>query len=147
MAKGLQIRVLSLDDYERWMAVWKQAGLHSIRPEGRDSRVAFARQLESGTHSVIGLELDGELAGVVLTTHDGRKGWINRLAVLPDYQWRGYATRLVAEAEHVLRQQGMTVIAALIEPGNEASLALFIELGYVDSQGMHYVSKRENSQS
>jgi ribosomal protein S18 acetylase RimI-like enzyme len=141
----ITVRTLSLEDYDRWMSVWQRAGLHSIRPEGRDSRDAFGRQLASATHTVIGLELSGELIGVVLATHDGRKGWINRLAVLPEYRRQGYAMRLVAEAEQVLRAQGMTVIAALIEPGNDVSLSLFGKLGYVEMPGgMHYLSKRDS---
>ncbi len=144
MGQVIALRLLGLDDYPRWMEVWQRAGLHSVRPHGRDSREAFRRQLASGTHTMIGLEVDGTLAGVVLATHDGRKGWINRLAVLPDHQHRGYAARLVAEAERVLNEQGITVIAALIEPGNDASLALFRKLGYLEATGMHYVSKRNS---
>jgi ribosomal protein S18 acetylase RimI-like enzyme len=141
----ITVRTLSLADYDRWMSVWQRAGLHSIRPDGRDSREAFGRQLASATLTMIGLELCGELIGVVLATHDGRKGWINRLAVLPEYRRQGYAMRLLAEAEQVLRSQGMTVIAALIEPGNDASLTLFGKLGYVElPRGMHYLSKRDS---
>jgi ribosomal protein S18 acetylase RimI-like enzyme len=145
VSEEIIVRVLSLDDYPRWMEVWRRAGLHSVRPQGRDSREAFAQQLASGTHTLIGLEVDTQLAGVVLATHDGRKGWINRLAVLPEYRHRGYAARLVAQAERALQEQGMTVIAALIEPENDASLALFHRLGYIEATGMHYVSKREST--
>jgi ribosomal protein S18 acetylase RimI-like enzyme len=143
MPEQLVLRRLTLDDYDRWMSVWERAGLHSVRPVGRDSREAFARQFASGTHTMIGLELHRELIGVVLATHDGRKGWINRLAVLPEHQHRGYATLLLAEAERVLTEQGITVIAALIERGNEPSLALFGKLGYVElPEGIHYLTKR-----
>jgi len=142
------IRTLTLEDYDRWMSVWQRAGLHSAKPKGRDSREAFARQFATGTHTMIGLEVDGELVGVVLATHDGRKGWINRLAVLPQYRRRGYAARLIAEAERVLRAQGMTIIAALIEGGNNASLALFQKLGYVELPGgVHYLSKRDSAEA
>ena len=148
MTNETMIRILTLTDYDRWMSVWQHSGLHSIRPQGRDSRTAFARQLASGTHTMIGLELGGQLVGVVLATHDGRKGWINRLAVLPEYRHRGYATRLVAEAERILRAQGMTVIATLIAPGNDASLALFRKLGYVELPGgVHYLSKRDSERA
>jgi ribosomal protein S18 acetylase RimI-like enzyme len=145
MSGQITVRTLTLEDYDRWMSVWQRAGLHSIRPKGRDSREAFARQFASGTHTMIGLELSGELIGVVLATHDGRKGWINRLSVLPEYRRQGYASRLVAEAERVLRAQRMTVIAALIEPGNDVSLVLFTKLGYVEPpDGMHYLTKRDS---
>jgi len=146
MTEEVTIRVLTLDDYDRWMSVWQRAGLHSVRASGRDSREAFARQFASGTHTMLGLELAEELVGVVLVTHDGRKGWINRLAILPEHRRRGYAARLVTEAERVLHALGITVFAALIEPGNDASLALFQELGYTEfPDGMHYVTKRDSN--
>ena len=141
----VRLRELSLEDYDRFMSVWQSAGLTTVRPEGRDSREAFSRQLAEGTHTVIGLEAGSELVGLVLATHDGRKGWINRLAVLPEHRRRGYARQLVAAAERVLRDQGMTVIAALIEPENGESLALFQKLGYVEQVGLHYMSKRERA--
>ncbi len=145
VADQITVRMLTLDDYDRWMSVWDRAGLHSVRPKGRDSRQAFAQQLGTGTHVMIGLEVADELVGVVLATHDGRKGWINRLAVLPEHRRRGYGRRLLAEAESVLLEKGMRVIAALIEPANETSLALFSKLGYVEQPGgMHYVSKRDS---
>jgi ribosomal protein S18 acetylase RimI-like enzyme len=148
LTEEITIRTLTLADYDRWMAVWEGAGLHSIRPQGRDSRPVFARQLAGGTHTMIGLELDGELVGVVLATHDGRKGWINRLAVLPECRRQGYAARLVAEAERVLHEQDITIIAALIEPGNDASLALFQKLGYAELPGgIHYLSKRDSAEA
>jgi len=144
MTEVCVIRCLGLYDYERWMSVWQQAGLHSMRPQGRDGREAFARQLSNGTHTMLGLECDGILVGVVLATHDGRKGWINRLAVLPAYRRKGYATQLVAAAEQVLRAKGLHLIAALIEPENTASLAFFQSIGYSEKPGIHYVSKRDN---
>jgi ribosomal protein S18 acetylase RimI-like enzyme len=133
---------LKADDYPRLVALWQAAGL-PIKPNGRDSREAFERQLAGGTQTALGVETeDGQLVGVVLATHDGRKGWINRLAVHPAYRRQGIAKALIAAAEEVLHRQGMDVIAALIEPDNTASLALFLEAGYVDWPGIHYVSKR-----
>ena len=130
-------------DFDRLVALWEAAGLH-IKPAGRDTREAFARQLEGGTQTAIGVENEaGDLVGVVLATHDGRKGWINRLAVHPDYRRQGIAVTLVAAAEEALRAQGMEVFAALIEPGNDASVEVFKSAGYEDWPGMHYVSKRD----
>jgi GNAT superfamily N-acetyltransferase len=82
------------------------------------------------------------LVAVALLTHDGRKGWINRLAVDPACRRRGLAARLVGEAERWFCQElGLEVWAALIEAGNEASLALFAQLGYQPADVV-YVSKR-----
>jgi ribosomal protein S18 acetylase RimI-like enzyme len=140
------IRVLCLDDYAELLALWRRAGLGSIRPSGRDSRSAVGRQLDSGVMTILGLEVGGCLAGAVIATHDSRKGWINRLAVDTDYRRRGYGLRLVEAAEAVLREQGMAIIAILIESGNEASFALFEQAGYLDAgPDVHYLTKRDSA--
>lgn len=136
--------LIRASDYERVLALWDAAGLH-YKPQGRDSREAFEQQIASG--SQIGLGIDGEdgaLAGVVLATHDGRKGWINRLAVHPAYRRQGLALSLVRAAEDALRERGFEIFSALIEPGNEASVALFEAAGYTDWPGMRYMSKRDH---
>ena len=145
---GIRIRQLGQEDYDALREIWRRAGLHTIRARGRDSREAFARQLESKLQTALGLEVDGRLVAVVLTTHDGRKGWINRLAVDPAHRRKGHAARLVAAAEEVLRGQGLQVMAALVEEENQASLALFRRLGYTEiDPGIHYLSKRDTPEA
>jgi len=140
-----RIRQLGLDDYDELLALWQRAGLHSLRPRGRDSRASLARQLASGVQTILGAEVDGQLVGAVVVTHDSRKGWINRLAVDPDHRRRGHGARLIAAAEKALREQGIPVIAALVESGNIASLALFQKTGYVEiDTGIHYLTKRDS---
>jgi GNAT superfamily N-acetyltransferase len=128
-------------DYPAVMALWQRAGLH-IRPAGRDSAAAFAGQMARGRQRVIGLRAGSDLVAVAVLTYDGRKGWINRLAVDPAYRRRGLAARLIAEAERwFVEDQGLQVWAALIEAWNASSRALFARLGY--GQGdVVYVSKR-----
>lgn len=138
----LTIVPLTAEDYDAIRELWERAGL-PIRSSGRDSREQFAKQLASGLQTVLGARLGDRLVGVVVITHDGRKGWINRLAVHPDVRRQGIGLRLIAEAEHVLHEQGLPIIAALIEPGNLPSLALFERAGYVEYPGIHYVSKRD----
>jgi ribosomal protein S18 acetylase RimI-like enzyme len=137
------VRRLTLADYDAVFALWQRAGLSSIRPQGRDSREEFARQLEHG-QIVIGLEEGERLVGVVIATNDARKGWINRLAIDPDYRRRGYGTELIRAAEAALHELGLTLIAAMIEDYNDASLALFKKLGYVVHTDIYYVSKRDS---
>ena len=135
---------LSLDDYDDLLSLWRRAGLHSIKPQGRDSRDALAQQLASGVLTILGLEVEGRLVAAVIVTHDSRKGWINRLAVEPDYRRRGYGMRLIEASEALLREQGIPITAALVMSDNAASLALFQKAGYVEiDSGIHYLTKRE----
>jgi ribosomal protein S18 acetylase RimI-like enzyme len=142
------IRRLGLEDYEELLTLWRRAGLHSLRPQGRDSREALARQLASGVQTILGLEVGGQLVGAVVVTHDSRKGWINRLAIAPDHRRQGYGARLIRAAEDALLEQGIHVIAALVESDNPASLALFQKTGYVEiDMGIHYLTKRDSSEA
>ena len=140
------LRRLTIDDHAAILALWQRAGLHSIRPEGRDSRSEFEKQFAGG-QIAIGLEEDGKLIGVVIVTNDTRKGWINRLAIDPDYRRRGYGEQLVHASEDVLHEAGIHLIAAFIEEGNLASLSLFEKLGYATHQHLYYVSKRDSAET
>ncbi len=132
---------LSASDYDEILALWRRAGL-PVRGEGRDAPAEFARQMARGIQRVIGFREDGRLVAVAVLTHDGRKGWINRLAVDPAWRRRGLARRLIAEGERWFVQDlGLEVWAALIEPHNTASLALFEAAGYQRSDIL-YISKR-----
>jgi ribosomal protein S18 acetylase RimI-like enzyme len=141
----LRIRPLGLSDYEEIISLWRRSGLRSIKPKGRDSREEIARQQESGVQTILGLVLAGRLVGAVVASHDGRKGWINRLAIDPDHRRRGYGARLIDAAERILHQQGIRIIAALVESDNPASLALFGKTGYKEiDPGIHYLTKRDS---
>lgn len=132
---------LSQDDYAEILDLWRRAGL-PVRAEGRDAPEAFAHQQHGGLQRVVGLRDEGQLVAVVVLTHDGRKGWINRLAVDPAYRRQGLAGTLIAEAERWFTQDvGLEVWAALIEEGNLASRAFFDAAGY-HHHDIVYVSKR-----
>jgi N-acetylglutamate synthase len=138
------VRPLGPEDHADLLRLWRESGLTTIRPEGRDAPEAFAGQIAGGLLFPLGLIQDGRLIGAVLATHDGRKGWINRLAIAPSFRRRGYARLLVASAEETLRRRGLQVMAALVESDNRASFELFRDLGYVEiDPGIHYLSKRD----
>ena len=140
------IRDFQIEDYDRLTTLWKESGL-SYRPRGRDSRRRIEAELKTGTSIFLVAEMDGQMVGSVIGTHDGRKGWINRLAVHPSYRHRGLAKKLVAEVEDRLSQVGLEVIAGLIEQSNTASLQLFQSLGYERMSDIVYLSKRKRPEA
>jgi GNAT superfamily N-acetyltransferase len=132
---------LGTDEYDEILVLWERAGL-PVRPEGRDAPDRFARQMADRRQRIVGLRANAKLIAVVVLTHDGRKGWLNRLAVDPAYRRRGLAGRLVAEAERwFVEDQGLEIWAALIEGENQDSQALFAALDY-RRHDVVYVSKR-----
>ncbi|MCG7844637.1 MAG: GNAT family N-acetyltransferase [Methanomassiliicoccales archaeon] len=137
----IRIRELRVEEYDRLVELWQAAEL-PYRPMGRDRREAVARELEGPTALFLVAEEGDRLVGSILGTHDGRKGWINRLAVLPSHRRAGVAQALVSEVERRLRRKKIGIIACLIENGNEPSEALFARLGYIRQTDIVYYAKR-----
>ncbi len=139
------IRNFRLDDYERVMELWRQCDL-PLKPEGRDSREEIRRQLELSQVIFLVAEAEGRVVGTVLATHDGRKGWINRLAVEPAFRGQGLAQRLVRIAEQKLEAAGLQMFAALIEEDNLPSIKLFEKLGYTFHPDIKYFTRKKSLQ-
>jgi len=138
--RSIIIRPIRAEDYVGIAAVWKAAGL-STRPAGRDGEDAFRRQLPRFPGTYLLAEHNGRIVGVIFGTHDWRKGWINRLAVDPEYQCRGIALRLIAACEAALHALGIGIVAALVEEENEVSATAFRAAGYVTDVPVRYFRK------
>ncbi len=135
------IRKLTIDDYNAIIDLWERAGL-SHRPKGRDSLKAMTPEMERAETVFLGMFDSDKIIGVVMASSDGRKGWINRLAIDPDYRRQGLAGLLIKESELFLYSLGIKVIAALIEGNNQPSESTFANSGYVYADDVKYYSKR-----
>ena len=139
----MKIRKLRIGDYDKLIELWKIAKL-SYRPYGRDRRNKIKEQIKQKCSIYLVAELDGKIVGSILGSHDGRKGWINRLAVLPEYRKQGIGKRLVAEVEKRLYKQGIGIIASLIEDWNKTSAKVFQRLGYEKHPEIIYFTKKRH---
>ncbi|MEM0151015.1 MAG: GNAT family N-acetyltransferase [Thermoplasmata archaeon] len=141
----MQFNFLTINDYDDVVNLWKKAGL-KFKPNGRDSIESIKKQLELFPYMFLGAFMDGKLVGVAIITDDGRKGWINRLAVDPDYRRKGVAKGIISKAEEIFRNKGIYLFAALIEDWNVASQELFKSMGYVKHTDIFYFSKRDSDE-
>ena len=139
----LALREFTMQDYDAVRAVWDDAGL-PCRPQGRDSRKNIQKQLKQPCTIFLLAELDKKIIGTLFGTHDGRKGWINRLAVIPSFRKQGVAAALMAEVEQRFSALGVDIVACLIEEWNVDSMQIFENLGYTRHKDIIYFTKREN---
>lgn len=119
------IRQFEWRDYDAVAAVWAAAGRDVV------PRAELAAKLTRDPELFLVAETPAGLAGVVLGTYDGRRGWILRLAVHPGHRRQGTATRLVAELEQRFVLLGCPRVNLLVMPDNAAGLRFWQSLGYL----------------
>jgi len=62
--------------------------------------------------------------------YEGHRGWINYLAVHPDFQKRGYGSQILKEVEEELKNKGCPKINLMIRKGNNKVIDFYQKLGY-----------------
>lgn len=141
------IKKLNIKDYPKIQELWELSGL-SWRPDGRDHPEKIALQIERKNIFFLGAVKGNDLFGVIMVSHDGRKGWINRLAVHPDHRHKGIAQKLLEVAEdQLLQTEGIEICSALIFDDNKPSLSLFKQAGYECWENVRYYSKRRRPEA
>jgi len=121
------IREFRFEDYDEAMKLWKESGL-MIRPG--DELEGIKLKLKRDPDLFLIAEENGKILGIVMGAWDGRRGWINHLAVRPDRQRKGIGTSLIRELEKRLKGKGAKKVNAQIYQWNQKSVEFFKALGY-----------------
>jgi ribosomal protein S18 acetylase RimI-like enzyme len=137
----MEIRKARREDYESIVSLWIRAGLR-YQPSGRDSRANLEREIEDPSVDALVAFSDGRMIGTVIGTNDGRKGWVNRLAIDPDHRGKGVAQALVGRVEECFKARSLKIFSCLINAGNEPSQSLFEKIGYDRHPEVIYYSKK-----
>lgn len=121
------LRSAAAADLTALRALWDRCGLHPSRSD-TDARLAALIDYAGGLFVVA--ERAGAVVGSVMASWDGRRGWINRLAVDPTARGQRLGDRLMAEAERRLAAIGCDKVNLLIEPDNAGVERFYGRLGY-----------------
>ena len=137
----VKIREFRIDEYNLVFELWKQAGL-IVRPG--DDLEGIKVKLERDADLFLVAEDGGTIVGCVLGAWDGRRGWINHLAVAPAHQRKGVGSALISELERRLGLKGARKINAQIYKWNQKSLEFFKASGYEAHSDLIMIGKQVN---
>jgi len=124
----LTVRPYVASDFEAVSHVWDACGLS--RP-WNDHAADIAFCTASPASDLLVGERDGRLVATVMVGHDGHRGVVYYLGVLPDERGRGYGRDMMAHAEAWLRERGVAKLNLMLRAENEATCAFYESLGYV----------------
>ncbi|SDA96823.1 Ribosomal protein S18 acetylase RimI [Pseudomonas sp. NFACC15-1] len=99
------IRVMTMDDYDAVIDLMRRTPGVSFRDA--DSRESTAKYLERNPGMSFVAEVGAVLCGCVMCGHDGRRGYLQHLVVLPQYRRQGIANALVEHCLSSLEKHGI----------------------------------------
>ncbi len=133
----MNIRLMTLSDYEAVYSLWTNTagiGMRSLD----DSQSGISKFLKRNPATNFVAENDGEIAGVILCGHDGRRGYIYHTAVNADYRKQGIGKALVETALNALRNEGIHKVALVAFQTNELGNAFWKALGFNERKDLVY---------
>ena len=81
-------------------------------------------------------ELHGQVIASVMFGYEGHRGWMNYLAVAPQYQSKGYAQALIETGEALLLAAGCPKISLQVRSSNAKVIAFYQSLGYAQDEAI-----------
>lgn len=138
------IRDFNISDYENVINLWQKSRL-PFKPNGRDSKKSIKKEIKKPSSIFLLLEKEDEIIGSAFGTHDGRKGWINRLAIRPDFQSQGLGSMLLIKLLNRFSKMGIMIIAALVEDWNDTSINFFKKNNFQVHKDIYYLTHRKGA--
>ena len=132
-----QIRRMTIGDYDRVYALWLSTKGMGLNTQD-DSREGIERYLRRNPSTCFVAERDGEILGVILTGHDGRRGLIHHLAVREDERRQGIATKLLERATTALKEEGIRKVFLVAFKKNEEGNAFWKSKGFTLREDLNY---------
>ncbi len=123
----MEIRPFAKSDEVAVIRLWERCEL--TRP-WNDPHRDIRRKLAVRPDLFLVGAISGEVVGSVMVGYDGHRGWINYLAVDPDYRKRGLGRLLMAEAELRLLREGCPKVNLQVRATNPEVVAFYRGLGY-----------------
>ncbi|MDR3051877.1 MAG: GNAT family N-acetyltransferase [Oscillospiraceae bacterium] len=138
----MKIRKFKIDDYDAVYALWRRTsgmGLNDVD----DSREGIARYLKRNPHTCFVADAEDEcgIIGVIMSGHDGRRGFIHHTCVASEIRHSGIGTRLVDAALEALRAEGITKVALVVFGRNGGGNAFWERLGFTARPDLNYRNK------
>ena len=115
-------------DYEAALAFWNEVeGVEICEGDSREELLEYLAR-NPGLSRVA--EENGTLVGAVLCGHDGRRGWIYHLAVLPAYRGRGIGKLLLDDCVRGLERAGIKRALILVYRDNPLGQKFWLRNGW-----------------
>ncbi|MDO4299818.1 MAG: GNAT family N-acetyltransferase [Clostridia bacterium] len=136
----MEIRNMTINDYDEVYNLWINTpgmGLNNID----DSKKGIERYLKRNPATCFIAKRDNSIVGVILSRHDGRRGYIHHTAVAGSERRKGTGEALLNAALNALRDEGISKAALVAFSKNEIGNRFWEKNGFIVRDDLVYRDK------
>lgn len=137
------IRNMTISDYDKVYALWTMTpgmGLNDLD----DSRQGIEKYLCRNPKTCFVAEKNKSIVGVILSGHDGRRGYIHHTAVALSERENGIGTALVSAAMDSLKREGINKLSLVVFSKNVSGNSFWEKRGFTAREDLIYRNKEIN---
>ncbi|MCP5381737.1 MAG: GNAT family acetyltransferase [Kordiimonadaceae bacterium] len=125
----MEISIFDINDQDEVINLWRDCGL--LRAQN-DPYEDIKRKINHSPELFYVGRKNGKIIATVMAGYEGRRGWINLLAVEPSEQKSGYVREIMNHAEQKLGERGCIKVNLQIRQTNKQAICFYQSLGYAE---------------
>lgn len=136
----MKIYIMTMDDYDEVYELWLNTpgmGLNDID----DSRAGIEKYMKRNPNTCFVAKENEEIVGVILSGHDGRRGYIHHTAVAVSERKKGIGTALVDAAMNALSGEAINKVALVVFSKNVTGNSFWENKGFEVRKDLAYRNK------
>jgi len=136
----MKIEPMKLSDYSDVYSLWINTlgmGLNTVD----DSKAGIYKYLKRNPKTCFVVKEKKKVIGVILSGHDGRRGYIYHTAVDIHFRNQGIGKALANKAIDALRKEGISKVAFVVFNRNETGNTFWEHLGFTTREDLIYRNK------
>jgi ribosomal protein S18 acetylase RimI-like enzyme len=131
--EAMLIRPYSTRDEAPVIALWTRCDL--VRP-WNDPKLDIGRKMKIQPDLFLVGVLNEKVVATAMGGYEGHRGWVNYLAVSPDYRRQGLGRKMMGELEKKFIELGCPKINLQVRMGNAPALIFYDKIGYKEDRAV-----------
>nr|WP_216610394.1 GNAT family N-acetyltransferase [Vibrio coralliilyticus] len=136
---------MAIEDYDAVIRLWLQTEGMSVRDA--DSRENIALYLDRNPDLSFVAISEGNIIGAVLVGTDGRRGYLQHLAVLPQFRGQRIGYQLISQSINALANIGIPKTHLFVYDDNLNAQKFYEKLGWFPRDNIRMYSYNSSSNS
>ncbi|MEJ2682580.1 MAG: GNAT family N-acetyltransferase [Gammaproteobacteria bacterium] len=134
----MKYREMEISDYGKIISLWQEA--EGVKLRKADSLEGIEKYLKRNPGLSFVAEKNGEILGTIMSGHDGKRGYIQHLAVETSHRETGIASKLLSHCLGALKKEGILKSHIHVLSNNELAKKYWQNRGWVKRQDIEVYS-------